>query len=224
MASNRLTLTKRRLIEASGRKMFYWVAAAAVVVSFALVALQFIFRDFLFNAKVISAKNETSQTLNRNIETADALAEEVNKLLANENLAKNRSYATQDNFGVVVDALPVQATVTSLPAAIQNVIVPRSGVKLVSLTTPAETEDSQASSAGKATDITPTESIYSVEIAGNYDAIKVFIQLLERSIRPIYVDTIELTGTDASMRATIGLTTFHQSAKIFDLTEEVIRQ
>lgn len=218
--AKRSSLTKRRLIEASGRNMFYWVAGASIVLAFALVALQFIFQDFMFNNKIIDAKAKTAQTLNQNLTTADELTKSVNSVVvSDENLAKNRSYNTQDNIGVVIDALPVEATVTSLPAAIQTVIVPRSGVSLVSISTPSELTATE-----EVTEIKPVESEYSVEVAGNYDAVKAFMQLLERSVRPIHITSIDLTGTDGAMRASITLKTFHQPAIVYQLKDEVIRQ
>lgn len=218
--AKRSSLTKRRLIEASGHKMFYWVAGASVVLAFALVALQFIFQDFMFNNKIIDAKAKTAQTLSKNFTTADELTKSVNSVVvSDENLAKNRSFDRQDNIGVVIDALPVEATVTSLPAAIQTVIVPRSGVSLVSISTPSEVTAFE-----DATEIAPVESEYSVEVAGNYDAIKAFLQLLERSVRPIHIMSIDLTGTDGAMRASITLKTFHQPAIVYQLKDEVIRQ
>lgn len=218
----RSILTKRRLIEASGRNMFYWVAGASVIVAFSLVALQFIYQDFRFNNEIINHKNETIRTLKDNLTKTDQLKDEVNKLLANEHLAKSRSYEGQDNHGVVIDALPVQATVTSLPAAIQKVIVPRSGVTLVSLRTPAEVEESN--DPALAQEVKPVENVYGVEVIGNYDAIKTFLQLLENTVRPIHITAVSFTGTEGALRVSVTLSTYYQPAKVFELKEEVLRQ
>ncbi|MGB3024062.1 MAG: hypothetical protein WBB39_04655 [Candidatus Saccharimonadales bacterium] len=209
-------LGKRRKIQSANRMMFLWVAAASAIVSFALVALQFVYQQFAFNNRVLQAKNSAMYTLNTNIKSIASLKDEINKLQGNADLAKLRNNDNENPQQVVIDALPANSDVTGLAVSLQKLIVPRSAVSLESVSVPND-----APPATGIIDVQPVAQIYGVEVVGSYDAVKVFLQNLERTIRPIHIKSLQLTGSDTMLKAQISLATYYQPTKTVTIKKEV---
>jgi len=228
METQRLTgLSKRRQITMAGRAMFLWVAIAAVVVSLAVVALQFLYQQWSFNNRVIEAKYTASATLTKNVAAVDALKTNVDALLGNPDLSASRSSDSESNLQVIFDALPSKSDVTALATSVQQVIVPRSGVSLESISVPAE--DGGATSSSTNATATPTTSgsavaqTFNVVVPGNYNSIHTFLQNLEKTIRPMTITTLNVSGSDKSLRATISFVTYYQPDVTVDITRKAIR-
>ena len=230
MSAKNSTFSRRRLIEAASHMMFLWVASASVVIAFAVVALQFIYKDFSFNNEVLKEQNTANQNLTHNINNIAGLKDNVNKLTASTDLASVKANTGEDTLQVVIDALPADSDVTGLPASVQKVLAPAAGVTLRGVGVPTDTAAVASSSASAtsttpvATESKPIEQKYAIEVSGTYDTIKKFIQSLEKSIRPIHINTIDMTGTDINLRATIGVTTYYQPTKSISITQKVKKQ
>lgn len=221
LPTKRLTgLKKRQQIELAGKSMFIWVAIAAVAVSLAIVALQFFYQQWAFNNQVLTAKSKAAQTLRNNVSAADKLKQNVNQLVGNPDLASIRAQGSDSNLQVVLDALPSKADVTALATSVQQVIAPHSGVSLESITVPTEASDSNTTND---TTTGPIEQKFTVVVTGNYDKIHSFIQDLEKTIRPMKVINMTLSGTDTSLRASIDVNTYYQPSKTINITKKVIR-
>lgn len=220
--ARRLTgLKKRQQIELAGKAVFIWVAIAAVAVSLAIVALQFLYQQWSFNNTVLDAKNKASSTLRQNVAAADKLKQNVNQLVGDTNLASIRAAGSDSNLQVVLDALPSRADVTALATSVQQVIAPHSGVSLESITVPTEAEDSSTVSTD--TTVGPIEQKFTVVVTGSYDKIHSFVQDLEKTIRPMKVVAMTLNGTDNSLRSSIDVITYYQPSKTVNITKKVIR-
>ncbi|HEX4662001.1 MAG TPA: type 4a pilus biogenesis protein PilO [Candidatus Saccharimonadales bacterium] len=220
--ARRLTgLKKRQQIELAGKAVFIWVAIAAVAVSLAVVALQFLYQQWTFNNSVLSAKYKASTTLHANVDAADKLKQNVNQLVGNSDLASIRAQGSDSNLQVVLDALPSRADVTALATSVQQVIAPHSGVSLESITVPTEAQDSSVTSTD--TTVGPVEQKFTVVVTGSYDKIHGFTQDLEKTIRPMKVVGMTLSGSDNSLRASIDVITYYQVSKSVNITKKVIR-
>ncbi len=217
-------LTKRRLIESAGKMVFVWVAIAAGVVSLVLVALQFVYQDFAFHNQIIGAKSKADSTLSANIKAVETLDAEIKKLIANGDLAKTKAYAEQTTLSVILDALPSNPSVTDLPAALQKNVAPKAGVSLVGISVPGGATVTPPTD-GKPTKVEPVEQSYAIEVAGNYDAIKAFIQQLERSIRPMHIVNLSVQGnSDRELRASLMVMTYYQPSKTITIEKRTLKQ
>lgn len=71
----------------------------------------------------------------------------------------------------------------------------------------------------------PTATLvsFSFGVGSDFKTMQQLIQDFERSIRPFDVTTLDLSGTDTSLVAKVGITTYYQSAKSLNLsvTKEV---
>jgi hypothetical protein len=64
---------------------------------------------------------------------------------------------------------------------------------------------------------------FQVQVSGSYQSIQGLVDLFNRSIRPFQIQSIEVSGGQANMTATISAQTFYQPEKTFKVSTEVIK-
>jgi hypothetical protein len=57
----------------------------------------------------------------------------------------------------------------------------------------------------------------------NYDSVQSLVDMLQRSIRPIQVDTLSLSGGANSMQLSLTAHTYYQPEKDLKITTKVVR-
>lgn len=212
-------LGKRRQIQRASRAMFIWVAIAAMLVSFSVVALQFFAQQWLFNNKVLAAKYKANDTLSKSIHSVDALKSNINGLVANPDLSSVRNSNNENNLQVILDALPTKADVAATATSIQQVIAAGSGVSLDSLSPPTDADVNAADSS--VTGVQPLQ--FSLVAIGTYQQIQSFLQNLEKTIRPMNIVTLDVSGADASLRANITLNTYYLPTTTVDVKKQGVK-
>lgn len=211
---NRATgLRKRQAIHSASRTMFVWVAVASIAVSFLLVGAQFLYSQFMFNNKVLSAKDKAARTLAEDKDNVEKLKENFGPLDAGTN--KNV------NSAKVLSALPSELDTSAFGTSLQQIIAPRSGVTLESV---AINQNQAGVDIQVSSEPTPQEIAVSVTVSGQYDQIGEFVKDLELTIRPIKVRTISVTGSDSNTRAALEIITYYQPAKKVELRKQEIKQ
>lgn len=216
----RLTgLKKRQQIEIAGRVMFVWVALAAAALSFCAATGQYLFTKWQHNNKVMSAKQQASDTLSRNIVNAKELIKEVDSLVANVPLQTVKTEDSDPNTKSVLDALPTTFDPAALATSLQQVVLSRSSVSIDNISVPQEL-DVQGEEAMQPV---PQEMPFSFIISGSYDSIKKALVDLERTIRPMKITSINLAGSDNNLRAAVEAITYYQPAKSVEVGEETVR-
>lgn len=228
MEQKKLTgIRKREQIGKSNRVMFMTIVIASIVVAIALVIGQFVLKQFIFNNRIIAAKVEAMGTLDANIENADKLKNEINKLVTNKELSSvsqsTDDVASNKNLRVILDALPSENDPSALTASFQHAILNRSGVTINSLKV-----DDQFSAvvdnAGSAGTHDSTVSVsFSMEIDGSYSQIRNAINDIEKVIRPLQIDSIGIMGSDNNLRAAITGKTYYLPAKSVNVTMETMK-
>lgn len=213
---------KRQQIESASRTMFIWVAVASIAISVCLVTAQFLFQRLTFNQRVINAKIKASDTLTDNIDNAKILKEEVDSLVGNQDLASVKTNPEDPNVKSVLDALPSKPDSTALATSLQQAILSRSSVVVESITVPTDEAQADGTEVSSA-EAQPIEQPFSITVSGSYDKIRNMILDLERTIRPMKVVAINMTGSDADMRVTVEGITYYQPAKTTNIKEEAVR-
>ena len=214
----RLTgLKKRQQIEVAGRVMFTWVAIAAVAVSFAVVASQYLFTKWEYNNKVISKKAEAANTLKSNIGNANELKREVDNLVADEGLGSVKTDPNDPNTKSILDALPTSYDSAAMSTSLQQVILARSGVTINGTSVPPDIGLTEGLLP------TPQEIDLGFTVSGPYSQIKTLVMDLERTIRPITIKTVSLSGSDANMQAVFTVKAYYQPPKSVTITKEAVR-
>ncbi len=216
---NRLTgLKKRQQIIASGKVVFVWVAVAAAALSFCAVSAQYLFTKWQHNNDVLGAKYTAAEVLSKNITNATSLTQNVNALEANPDLASVKTNPSDPTTKSVLDALPTAFDPAALATSLQQIVLSQSGVSIENITVPQELQAGVLPN-----DPTPQPMPFSFIVSGSYDKIQRMVNDIERTIRPIRINNMTMTGNDSNLRVTVSATTYYQPLKSVTVKEKVIK-
>lgn len=214
-------LKKRQQIERANRTMFVWVAVASVAVSFLLVMAQFLFQKWDYNNRVLAVKSKAENTLTQNIKNAQTLQDNVNALIGSQDLASAKVDPNDTNTKVVLDALPSVNDTVALATSLQQAILSRSGVTIESINVPGQVAAPAGAPAEDSSQ--PIEVKFTIVISGPYDRIRGAVVDMGRSIRPMKITGINLTGSDTAMRAALEGVSYYQPAKTTSIKNQVVK-
>ena len=223
---------KRAQIASANKQMFIWVAVAAIVVSVCVVLAFNFGQRIIYQFKVNGKLGDTSRTLKDNLATIDTLTTNVNKLNTNQDLnLPNLKSDSSTPLQVVLDALPTENDQVSLGASLQQNILASSGVTIqqISVTgssvsaAPATTTTTTATNDATASNQPTAQPIaFNLILVGNYDNIQKALQNIEKTIRPITINNVNLQGTDNNLQATISATTYYVPKVNYQLGSECV--
>src|SRR5690606_10637885 len=97
-----------------------------------------------------------------------------------------------DNAKIVLDALPSKYDFPALATSLEKILKTRN----YQINSISGTDDEVAQSS-QTTATTPIEMPFELSATGNINTAKDLLVLLERSIRPIQVDTVDISGSNA---------------------------
>lgn len=217
---------KRQKIDQTNKQMMAWVAGAAAIVTIcAMLAINLV-GQIAYQAKVIAKNDETDKTLENNLTAISTLTKNINTLQTNQSLLALRADSSDTAFNVVIDALPTEDDATALGSSIQEKVLAGSGVILESFeyslvdstaVTPAGTQQKVSTVSPEAKAIT-----FKFNISGNYDSIKAALVNIEKTIRPIIVQSIDINGSTNELTATISAKTYYVPKVHYTLGKETI--
>ena len=218
---------KRQQIAGTRKEVLMWVAIASAVVVICLVVGMNIFQRIQYQMKVNTEISKTAKTMEANVKAVDGLIKNVNDLRANRLLTAPGLKADDSTvFQVVIDALPTENDSVSLSSSLQNKILNRSGVTIEQISV-----DGESSSSSNDDDEVTTSSVefpvaqpinFRISIVGTYESIKQTLADIERTIRPIIINSLEISGTDDRLTATIQATTYYSSNVNFRVGEKEV--
>ena len=207
MSERGKAIKKRQQIDKASRKMFLAVAVASFLTGFALVASVFIINKMVFNTRVISEKNKTYNTLLNNNSGIIRLADQVRSLEVNEDLLSVRLNDEEQAFRVILDALPAIGNSTALGASLKEKILSVPGVSVESIiVNPTIEESSGAILEGDTSSSIATPIEFTFKVVGAVSNLSQVLKNLERSIRPIVVDTIRFEVSTIDAQSSIMVT------------------
>lgn len=216
-------LSKRQQINASSKTVFIWVAGASIVAAFSAVAVGFMFKQLLFNEKVLAAKVTTESNLKSDLQTSDTLQKNVNLLLSNSALNSVKTGSDSSNLQVVFDALPSSYDSANFGASLQGVLLNGSVASIESLSVASPDDTGVSASTSTATSGTNAQSMpFSVTVTGSADQIKAALANMENSIRPIHITSLTIDG-GTPLTARISGETYYDPTVNLALTTKVIK-
>lgn len=231
---------KRQQIESANKQMLMWVAIAAVVVSVCFViAINFIQR-IAYQGKVNGKLGETSSTLDSSVESIENLKTEIEKLNANKNLnLANLQAKGSDSTAlqIVIDALPTEDDRTALASSLQNAILAGTSVNVeqisvesnfVATTPEVATVDGETENSGDASSMVKPEPMminFNLSFTGSYSEIEKTLREIERTIRTISIDSLDLQGSENSdqVQASASLSTWYVPKVDYQLGSEEVQ-
>ncbi len=198
---------------------------AAFVLVFALVAGKSLIGQVGYQNRVISAKKVALAQLKADLDARDSLQRSYLAFVAeNPNVlggdAEQTANKNGDNSKLVLDALPSKYDFPALTTSLEKIIVDQN-LKILGI----NGTDQEAAEAGK--QISPNPQAvgmpFQVQVSGSYQSIQSLVGVFLHSIRPFQIQTLELSGDESSMIATVTAQTFYQPEKSLKITEEAVQ-
>lgn len=208
-------IKKRQQIAGTRKQVFIWVALASAAVVVCLMVGLNLFQRIQYQMKVNSELAKTEKTLKSSADAIDGLIKNVDALRADSALTlPNLKSDDSTVFQVVIDALPTEDDSVDLSSSLQGKVLAGTGVSIDSLlvegTTQVEDVEDDATTSSDSSAFPTAEGInFSVKVTGGYGSIQNVLKNIERTIRPITINSIKLDGSDANLTATIEATTYY---------------
>lgn len=219
------SFTKRSLINKANSTIVFVTAAAAFVVVFALVAGNSLISQVTYQNRIIDAKKQALKTLKDDLAARDSLVESYKAFVADEvnvlgGLVNGNGDRDGDNAKLVLDALPSKYDFPALATSLEKVVTSQNlGILSISGT---DQEIDQADKQ-RSPNPEPVPMPFQLQVTGSYTSIQSLVDVLFRSIRPFQIGTMELSGDESSMTASISGQTFYQPEKSLEITKEIVR-
>jgi hypothetical protein len=226
MSSKPEASMKRVAISKANAQMVAVVSVAAFVTIFCLFAAKAILSQTQYQARVITAKTKAHKQLQENIDTYGQLASSYKKFdSASTNIIGGSKNGPGPNDGsnskIVLDALPSSYDFPALTSSIEK-ILSDSGMKVTSITGTDDELNQQRNAASPTPQ--PVSMPFAFTVSGaNYNAVGQLITRLQQSIRPIQIDSIDLSGGINNMTLTVNAHTYYQPAKTVSITKQVVK-
>lgn len=216
--------TKRIQINKANTRMVGAIAGASVIVIFSLVASRALMSQRAYQSRVISEKTKAVNQLKDNVKSVQNLATSYSAFVGtSSNVLGGNPSGTGDKDGdnarIILDALPSKYDFPALATSLEKILTSNS-YKVNSITgTDDELQQQNTSSPSPA----PVEIPFQISITGAYASMKDLITTLEKSIRPIQIQTLQLSGSDSNMQVSISAKTFYQPEKNLTITTKEIK-
>jgi hypothetical protein len=215
--------TKRLAISKASAQMMTVVSVAAFVTVFSLVSCQALLSQRNYRGRVISEKEKVHAQLQKDIEAVESLVDSYKKFNNQPvNVIGGSASGNGDRDGnnarIILDALPSKYDFPGLTSSLEKIMKDR-GVANVSITgTDDEVAQQTAASAG-AVPIPFTLAVTKI----NYATAQQILLTLEKSIRPIQIDNMTLSGGSRDMSLTITAHTYYQPSKEYKFETKVVQ-
>lgn len=218
------TSQKRSQIDKANARMMLAVAISAFVVVFSLVASRALWIRQSYQTRVIVQKEKARDQLIANIDTVDELVVSykafvgtpANVIGGNPN---GRGESDGDNAKIVLDSLPSKYDFPALATSLEK-IAAQNNNKIASI---SGTDDEVAQSGLQEAANEPIAMPFELSATGSYQSVQDLLNLLQRSIRPIYVQKLDLTGPNANMQVDILAETYYQPERTLTIQKKVVK-
>lgn len=235
--------TKRLLISKANSTMVIAVGIAAFLTAFSLVASRSLLIRRSYQSRVIAAQEKARDQLKENIDAVDTLEASYQGFISRKpNLIggdpTGNGEQDGDNAKIVLDALPSKYDFPALATSVEKILSDRQ----YSILSIGGTDDEANQSAGGTSEPVDGEAAppltavvgpsvgnvvempFELTAKGNYDSIIDLLGVFQRSIRPLYIQTLSLDsqGEDSGVQLTIQAKSYFQPEKKLEIKYEVV--
>jgi hypothetical protein len=226
MAAKPQISTKRVAISKANAQMVGIVAGAAFITIFCLVASKAVFSQERYQARVISAKEKANDQLEANLKNFSSLQKSYAIFnSAPTNIIGGSATGTGDNDGtnskIILDALPSSYDFPALTSSLEKILADNN-LKVSSITGTDDQVNQQNNLINPNPQAVSMSFSFTVNDA-NYSSVSQLITKLQESIRPVVIDTLDLSGAANNMTATVNAHTYFQPVKGVSITKKVIK-
>ncbi|MBA3757871.1 hypothetical protein H0X09_03330 [Candidatus Saccharibacteria bacterium] len=221
--------TKHFQINKANNMILVVMAVSAIITVFCLVSAKALLSQASYQRKVISEKDKAVDQLKENVKAGKELAAQYNVFeKADPNIIGGKGGDLPgegpldgDNPRIVLDALPSQYDFPALASSVEKIVTSAALIPS-ELGGTDEGQDSLAAPEPTANP-TPSEMGFTLEVSNTYLTLQTLIKDLERSIRPIDVQTVEFAGKEDAMTLTIKARTYFQLGSGFVVGQKEVK-
>jgi hypothetical protein len=224
--ANRLDIsTKRIAISKANAQMIVAVAVASFVAVFCLIASNSIWSQTRYQAQVTS-KDQVAK--NQLVSDTSAYKKLVNSYdsfdSASTNIIGGSSSGTGNNIGsnaqIILDALPPTYDFPALTSSVEKIL--KNGKNDITGLTGIDNELTESSNTSSPNP-SPVAMPFGFTVENtNYQSAIQLITELEESIRPIQIDTMDVTADTGGLTLTVTAHTYYQPAKTLSISKKVL--
>lgn len=207
---------KRVQIDRAKAIMVGSVGTAVFLVVFSIVGSKALLERRNFQSKVTKEQEKAVKQLRDNLRARDELVTAYKQFVEQPtNVIEGKTAGTGDRDGdnarIVLDALPSKYDFPALATSLEK-ILQENNFKVNGISgTDEELTQNSADIASAPT--TPVEIPFTFTVSSTYPSIQGLIDVLHRSIRPIHIKTMSLSGKDNSMTLDITARTYYLPEK-----------
>ncbi|PID32197.1 hypothetical protein CR970_01645 [Candidatus Saccharibacteria bacterium] len=215
--------TKRLQINQANSRIIFSTAVAAFLVVFALVSSRALLDQRAYQQRVIDEKAKANRQLDENIRAVEELKKSYAVFVSPETNLIGGDKGGQgdrdgDNAKIVLDALPSKYDYPAVASSLEKVIADNPSYKLQSVS--GKDDEVNQNKEGVAPET--VEMPFNVAVGTSFQGAKELLQLFEKSIRPISVDTLTIAGSEDILTMTISAKTYYQPERSLDITTKVV--
>lgn len=217
--------TKRALIDKANTVTVIAVSAATFLFVFSAVATRTLVSQAGYQNRVIAAKKEARNQLIKDKDAVKSLRSSYNAFVgtsvnAIEGNSNGLGQRDGTNTKIVLDALPSTYDFPALATSME-LLLATENVKINSIT---GTDDEVAQAANKmSTSPEPITMPFELSVSADYERVKSVVTAFEKSIRPIELQTLDISGDKDGLTLLVGAQTYFQPAKSLNITTKVVK-
>lgn len=217
-------ITKKAALTRTNSRTVGLVAVASFIVVFCLVASNSLFSQWKYQTKVAGAKEKANKQLEANIAAYGTLQSAYKKFNeSNPNAIGGNTAGVGDNDGnnakIVLDSLPSVYDFPALTSSIEKILKDRN----IQFTSISGTDDQATQATASSGSPAPIAMPFGFTVTANYGTVQSLLDTLQKSIRPMQTDTLNVSGSSANLTMTYTGHTYFQPAKDFNITSQEIR-
>ncbi|MDR0887380.1 MAG: hypothetical protein LBM97_01675 [Candidatus Nomurabacteria bacterium] len=193
---NKKQNTRYDLIKQSRRTMIMVVVVVSIIVGFGVVGIRRLVVETIFTGKVIAQKNITVKNIKTSSNNMQPLENKIKVLSLNEALQSARFEEKESTLRVVPDALPSVYNEVSLGSSLSERLLKVDGATVESVRTGNSASTATGGTSGAASAASAVKSAnFNFTVSGDETAIKKVLENLEKSVRFITTNQINISYT-----------------------------
>lgn len=218
---------KRVALEKNNARLIIIISVTVFVVMFSIVSIKSFYTQMRYQSKVIGKKETTLKQIQTNIKEVESLnrsyqefSSEITNVIGGN--PKGNGDRDGENSKIILDALPSKYDYPALLSSL-NKLVANGGFRVNSITG-TDDELNQALN-GSSSSPVYVEMPFTLEAstASSPAEGKKFLQLFEKSIRPVVINKLTIEGKETGLDITVDAKTYFQPEKKLNVTEEVVK-
>lgn len=227
--------TKRIQIDKANRTIIIVLAVSVFVTVFSMFISKALLAKRSHQSKIISGKELALKQLKANVTAVDSLNDSYRTFVSTpQNVIGGSTKGTGDRDGdnakIVLDALPSKYDFPALATSLEKILSDKqyavgtiSGTDDELAQSGVPSEEADAAVVKDATKVEPVAIPFSIGVTGTYASLQGLLKTLEKSIRPIQVTSVLVTGDDSSLQIEVTANTYYQSEKVYSISTKDVK-